>query len=96
MMMMIDPVFFHRTRNRYGIEGIVRIHHETTISNVLTFDAEQNQLTYQEVPMIYLFRKVIVQISVDESQLTRSRLILKLVDPIIPGFSVSSLKKRKG
>lgn len=77
--------------HRYGIEGIVCYTNESDRPDCLYFDGDQEKST------IYVFCKVIVQISVDDSNPARQKLVLKLVKPTIPGFSVaaSSLKRRK-
>jgi hypothetical protein len=81
---------------RYGVEGIVYTEHTEQLFPPFEFDADRAMLICQKIE-ISLFHRVVVQISVDTNNIARQRLVLKLVEPSIPGYSVisSSPKRRK-
>ena len=51
------------------------------------FDDEEPSQTKDGLK-ITLFHKMVVQLSLDSSNIQHEKLALKLVDPVIPGFSV--------
>ncbi|KAJ3125164.1 exosome catalytic subunit dis3 [Nowakowskiella sp. JEL0407] len=82
---------------KYGIEGFVYSSLDSNTESPFTFDPVKNRLTAgnQESITINLFDKVVVQVSIDEGAdggNYKSKLVLKLVEPVVKGFSVKSLK----
>ncbi|XP_055345726.1 exosome complex exonuclease RRP44-like [Paramacrobiotus metropolitanus] len=71
---------------KYGMEGTVMLTDKS--GNVqFRYNAEGPSVTIGNVTL-RTFDRVIVQISVDQSSLQHHRLVTKLVEPMIPGFSV--------
>nr|KAI8762821.1 exosome complex exonuclease RRP44 [Biomphalaria glabrata] len=77
---------------KYGLEGTVFLNDEgQKTSSLFVYDEEMNTQTAGNVT-IHVFDPVIVQLSIDRSNVQHMKLSLKLVKPEIPGFSVPSVK----
>ncbi|KAH9505754.1 exosome catalytic subunit dis3 [Bulinus truncatus] len=78
---------------KYGLEGTVFLNDEgQKTSSLFIYDEEMNTQTAGQVT-IHVFDPVIVQLSIDRSNVQHMKLSLKLVKPVIPGFSVPSVKE---
>jgi hypothetical protein len=80
---------------RYGIEGIVHTHPQGSEASVMTFDPDNDTLTCPTTGhVVRLFGKVQVRVVVEEAghaAAQRSKLVLRLVEPQVPGLSVDPL-----
>ncbi|KAJ3142637.1 hypothetical protein HK100_011927, partial [Physocladia obscura] len=84
----------------FGIEGIVHAKaasSEDDAAEFLTYDAIANTLLCETTgEKISIFKKVIVRVQVEEAgheAAQRSKLVVRLVEPVVPGLSVKSLGK---
>ncbi|RKO83298.1 hypothetical protein BDK51DRAFT_46976 [Blyttiomyces helicus] len=78
---------------RYGIEGYVYASPTDSTTSPFTYNGETNQLV-SESATIKLFARVTVLVAVEEAGVAaaqRSKLVLRLVDPVVPGLSVDSI-----
>ncbi|KAJ3379031.1 hypothetical protein HDU80_002614 [Chytriomyces hyalinus] len=89
---------------RFGIEGIVHSQAagpkgSTDNAQLLTHDAVANTLTCPTTgAQIRIFGKVIVRVSVEEAgqeAAQRSKLVVKLIEPRVPGLSVDPVEVQK-
>ncbi|KAI9018441.1 hypothetical protein DFJ74DRAFT_699635 [Hyaloraphidium curvatum] len=73
---------------RFGIEGIVHVSRAAGEPSTLVYDEDEQVLRQDEV-IIRVFSKVVVQITVEEmgQQSSRSKLVLKLLNPYIASLS---------
>ncbi|KAI8616572.1 hypothetical protein BC830DRAFT_1063292 [Chytriomyces sp. MP71] len=83
---------------RFGIEGIV--HSKSVIAgagDILIHDPASNTLSHPVTgAKISIFQKVVVRVAVEEAgheAAQRSKLVVKLVEPQIPGLSVEAIGK---
>ncbi len=77
----------------YGVEGIV--FSDTVDTSNYNFQAGSTSFTWENVK-VNLFDKVTVQVSVQEAGeggAQRSKLVLGLLKPSIPGFSIQDAKE---
>ncbi|XP_059142124.1 exosome complex exonuclease RRP44-like [Physella acuta] len=75
---------------KYGLEGTVFLNDEgQKSSSIFVYNEEMNTQTAGDVT-IHVFDPVIVQLSIDRTNVQHMKLSLKLVKPKIPGFSVPS------
>ncbi|KAI8844251.1 hypothetical protein BC829DRAFT_363903 [Chytridium lagenaria] len=85
---------------RYGIEGHVRVVTEERSQETYTFDAVGMTLTCKQSGHVFeIFGKVRVRIQVQEegnASAQRSKVVLDLLEPNIPGISVVPGKEAKG
>jgi len=72
---------------KYGLEGTIYLRGDKSKDNGWVFDDEEPSQTKDGVK-ITLFHKLLVQMSLDSSNIQHEKLALKLVSPVIPGFSV--------
>lgn len=78
---------------KYGLEGTVFLNNDkNSSSNLFVYDEEENIQTAGDV-VFHVFDPVIVQLSIDRSNVQHMKLSLKLVKPKIPGFSVPSVNE---
>ncbi|KAI8840365.1 hypothetical protein BJ741DRAFT_641874 [Chytriomyces cf. hyalinus JEL632] len=89
---------------RFGIEGIVHSQAagpkgSTDSAQLLTHDAVANTLTCPTTgAQIRIFGKVLVRVSVEEAgqeAAQRSKLVVKLIEPRVPGLSVDPVEVQK-
>ncbi|CAL1543487.1 unnamed protein product [Lymnaea stagnalis] len=79
--------------SKYGLEGTVFLNDDNQKSSSLfVYDEEMNTQSAGDVT-IHVFDPVIVQLSIDRSNVQHMKLSLKLVRPVIPGFSVPSVNE---
>lgn len=78
---------------KYGLEGTVFLNdaHKKT-SSFFVYNEEENTQNAGNVAF-HVFDPVIVQLSIDRSNVQHMKLSLKLVKPKIPGFSVPSVNE---
>jgi len=81
--------------DRYGIEGPVFLSAQSEL-NPFAFDEELNTLSCNSLTLS-IFDKVVVQISVDESQSHSYKFKLVCIDPVIPtaGSTKNGAKKER-
>ncbi|XP_076762263.1 exosome complex exonuclease RRP44-like protein Dis3 [Xylocopa sonorina] len=72
---------------KYGLEGTLYLNDNKESSVTFTYNSEDHSQTCQNI-VFHTFDPVIVQISLDRSNVQHEKLIFKLVKPFIPGFSV--------
>ena len=72
---------------KYGLEGTLYLNDDKTSSVTFTYNGEDHSQTCGDI-VFRTFDPVIVQISLDRSNVQHEKLIFKLVKPHIPGFSV--------
>ncbi|CAK9828415.1 Exosome complex exonuclease RRP44 [Anthophora retusa] len=76
---------------KYGLEGTLYLNDKKAASPVVfKYSNYDHSQTWGDI-VFRTFDPVIVQISLDRSNLQHEKLIFKLVKPYIPGFSVSSV-----
>ncbi|CAG0883873.1 unnamed protein product [Darwinula stevensoni] len=82
---------------KYGLEGNLFLNRdcEGGTSVQFQFNEEEPSQTCGKVTF-RLFDKVIVQISINASNVQHQKMVLKLVHPTVPGFSVPSQDLSKG
>lgn len=73
---------------KYGLEGTLYLN-EKKESSAFTYNGEDHSQTCGNV-VFHAFDPVVVQISLDRSNVQHEKLIFKLVKPFIPNFSVPS------
>ena len=73
---------------KYGLEGTLYLRDAKT---EFTYDSEAPSQTCQGVSL-KLFQRVVVRILLDDSNVQHEKLVLKLVTPSVPGFSVDPIK----
>ncbi|TRY82537.1 hypothetical protein DNTS_005849 [Danionella cerebrum] len=73
---------------KFGLEGTVFFENKDKPSPHLSFDSEGPTLKVEE-HTFHMFDKVKVTISLDASNLQHQRIRMALVEPVIPGVSVS-------
>ncbi|KFD47566.1 hypothetical protein M514_11567 [Trichuris suis] len=74
---------------KYGLEAPILVN-QRDAQVIFNFDAAKETLTVGNV-VLQMFDSVTVRLSIDESDAQHNRLKLQLVEPNIPGFSVSPL-----
>ncbi|CAG5093776.1 Similar to RRP44A: Exosome complex exonuclease RRP44 homolog A (Arabidopsis thaliana) [Cotesia congregata] len=80
---------------KYGLEGTLYLNKKGDTSGVkFTYNEEEHTQTCGDV-VFRSFDPVIVQLSLDRSNVQHEKLVFKLVKPEISGFSVPGVKKRK-
>ncbi|XP_076634514.1 exosome complex exonuclease RRP44-like protein Dis3 [Colletes latitarsis] len=73
---------------KYGLEGTLYLNDKKTSSSVsFTYNSEDHSQSCGDI-VFRTFDPVIVQISLDRSNVQHEKIIFKLVKPFIPGFSV--------
>ena len=70
---------------KYGLEGTLYIKTDSGF----VFDEDIPSQTHGDVTLT-LFQKLKVQLSLDQSNVQHEKLELKLIEPYIPGYSVSA------
>ncbi|OQV16180.1 Exosome complex exonuclease RRP44 [Hypsibius exemplaris] len=74
---------------KYGLEGTIMLSAKNDKTDIgFKFDQEDQSQTAGSVTF-RTFDRLVVQISVDQSSLQHHRLVVNVVEPIIPGFSVT-------
>lgn len=80
---------------KYGLEGTLYLNVDGTSSGPkFVFNEEESTQTCGKT-VFTVFHRVIVQISIDQSNVQHLKLSIKLVEPVIPGFSVAPAKKEE-
>ncbi|XP_044589542.1 exosome complex exonuclease RRP44 [Cotesia glomerata] len=80
---------------KYGLEGTLYLNKKGDTSGVkFIYNEEEHTQTCGDV-VFRSFDPVIVQLSLDRSNVQHEKLVFKLVKPEISGFSVPGVKKRK-
>merc|ERR1712079_362377 len=77
---------------KYGLEGTLFLRSKDSSDCEWSFDEDEPSQTCGEVK-ITLFMKVKVQVFLDSSDIQHEKLALRLVSPVIPGFSVSETRE---
>merc|ERR1711953_1031162 len=77
---------------KYGLEGTLFLRSKDSSDCEWSFDEEEPSQTCGEVK-ITLFMKLKVQVFLDSSDIQHEKLALRLVEPVIPGFSVSETRE---
>lgn len=72
---------------KYGLEGTLFLRAKDSDDSSWVFDEEEPSQTCAGVK-ISLFQPVTVQVSLDTRDVQHEKLALRLVSPVIPGFSV--------
>ena len=80
---------------KYGLEGTLFLRSKDGSGCEWSFDEEEPSQTCGEVK-ITLFMKLKVQVFLDSSDIQHEKLALRLVHPVIPGFSVSEAREEEG
>ncbi|XP_076167860.1 exosome complex exonuclease RRP44-like protein Dis3 [Ptiloglossa arizonensis] len=78
---------------KYGLEGMLYLKDKKTLSVSFTYNDEDHSQTCGDI-VFRTFDPVIVQISLDGSNVQHEKLIFKLVKPYIPGFSVPAVNTK--
>uniref|UniRef100_A0A0B6YBP1 Uncharacterized protein n=1 Tax=Arion vulgaris TaxID=1028688 RepID=A0A0B6YBP1_9EUPU len=73
--------------SKYGLEGTIFLNDEDRKSSKFVYNEEMDTQTAGNVTL-HVFDPVIVQLCIDRSNVQHMKLSLKLVKPVIPGFSV--------
>ncbi|KAJ1543941.1 hypothetical protein HK096_007988 [Nowakowskiella sp. JEL0078] len=80
---------------QYGIEGFVYASATPDSPSPFLFDPATNRLRAvgSSNVVVRLFDRVVVQVSIEEAGISgqRSKLVLRLVEPFVDGFSVESI-----
>ncbi|XP_035719355.1 exosome complex exonuclease RRP44-like isoform X1 [Vespa mandarinia] len=71
---------------KYGLEGTLYLN-KTEASVIFTYNREDHSQSYGNI-IFRTFDLIVVQLSLDRSNVQHEKLIFKLVKPEIPGFSV--------
>jgi len=80
---------------KYGLEGTVFLHQDQDKKQSLfTYNEEEGTQTAGAVTF-HVFDPVIVQLSIDRSNVQHMKLSLKLVKPHVPGFSIPSVSENE-
>ncbi|GAB1867172.1 Exosome complex exonuclease RRP44 [Camponotus japonicus] len=78
---------------KYGLEGILYLSNSTSSNSItFTYNSEDQSQTCGNIAF-RAFDPIIVQMSLDRSNIQHEKLIFKLVKPEIPDFSVPPLNK---
>ena len=77
---------------KYGLEGTLFLRSKDSSECEWSFDEEEPSQTCGEIK-ITLFMKLRVQVFLDSSDIQHEKLALRLVEPVIPGFSVSETRE---
>ncbi|XP_012269707.2 exosome complex exonuclease RRP44 [Athalia rosae] len=76
---------------KYGLEGTLYLSKKGENSPVtFVYDEEDQSQKYRDI-VFHSFDPVVVQLSLDRSNVQHEKLVFKLVKPVIPGFSVPVL-----
>ncbi|TRY61520.1 hypothetical protein TCAL_13903 [Tigriopus californicus] len=75
---------------KYGLEGTLYLRSDTDKSIAFHFDEDEPSQSCGDVT-IRLFQKLRVQLTLDSSNVQHEKLVLRLVEPHIPGFSVEAI-----
>ena len=78
-----------------SLEGTLFLRSKNSSDCEWSFDEEEPSQTCGEVK-ITLFMKLKVQVFLDSSDIQHEKLALRLVHPVIPGFSVSEIREEEG
>ncbi|BFZ19682.1 hypothetical protein BsWGS_22722 [Bradybaena similaris] len=73
--------------SKYGLEGTIFLNDEHQKTSKFVYNEETDTQTAGDVTL-HVFDPVIVQLSIDRSNVQHMKLSLKLVKPVVPGFSV--------
>lgn len=73
---------------KFGFEGTVFFENKVKPNPHLSFNSESSTLTV-EGHTFHMFDKVKVTISLDASNIQHQRIRMALIEPVIPGISVS-------
>ncbi|ELU08883.1 hypothetical protein CAPTEDRAFT_225692 [Capitella teleta] len=74
---------------KYGLEGTIFLSEDKKPS-IFTFNEKETTQSVGDVTL-HVFDPVVVQIAIDASNIQHQKLLLKLVEPSVPGFSVPAL-----
>ncbi|EZA55948.1 hypothetical protein DMN91_010758 [Ooceraea biroi] len=77
---------------KYGLEGTLYLNNPGTSSVTFTYNSEDQSQTCGDI-VFRAFDLIIVQMSLDRSNVQHEKLIFKLVKPEIPDFSVPPLSR---
>ncbi|CAG5119545.1 unnamed protein product, partial [Candidula unifasciata] len=72
---------------KYGLEGTIFLTSDSQKTSTFVYNEETDTQTAGDVTL-HVFDPVIVQLSIDRSNVQHMKLSLKLVKPVVPGFSV--------
>ncbi|KAK7114496.1 exosome complex exonuclease RRP44-like [Littorina saxatilis] len=73
---------------KYGLEGTLFLNApEKGAASLFTYDEEENTQTAGDV-VFHVFDPVTIQLFIDRSNVQNMKLSVKLVKPVVPGFSV--------
>ncbi|XP_011146134.1 exosome complex exonuclease RRP44 [Harpegnathos saltator] len=75
---------------KYGIEGTLYLNNPTASATTFIYKSEDQSQTCGDI-IFRAFDLIIVQISLDRSNIQHEKLFFKLVKPEIPGFSIPPL-----
>ncbi|KAL6261144.1 hypothetical protein P5V15_008672 [Pogonomyrmex californicus] len=75
---------------KYGLEGILYLNNPVSSSVTFVYNSEDQSQTCGDV-VFRAFDPIVVQMSLDRSNVQHEKLFFKLVKPEIPGFSVPPL-----
>ncbi|XP_033956817.1 exosome complex exonuclease RRP44 [Pseudochaenichthys georgianus] len=74
---------------KFGLEGTVFFDSKTKAAPTVVFDEEGPSLTVEQ-HTFHIFDRVIVTISLDASNIQHQKIRMSLIEPVIPGVSVSA------
>ncbi|KAF4075255.1 hypothetical protein AMELA_G00232410 [Ameiurus melas] len=74
---------------KFGLEGTVFFESKDRPAPRLSFDSEGPSLTVEDQHTFHIFDKVKVTISLDASNIQHQKIRMALLEPVIPGVSVS-------
>ncbi|XP_053471180.1 exosome complex exonuclease RRP44 isoform X2 [Ictalurus furcatus] len=74
---------------KFGLEGTVFFENKDRPGPRLSFDSEGPSLTVEDQHTFHIFDKVKVTISLDASNIQHQKIRMALLEPVIPGVSVS-------
>ncbi|XP_076462182.1 LOW QUALITY PROTEIN: exosome complex exonuclease RRP44-like [Babylonia areolata] len=78
---------------KYGLEGTLFLNApDKGSASLFTYDEEENTQTVGDV-VFHVFDRVVVQLSIDRSNVQHMKLLVNLVTPKVPGFSVPPAKE---
>ncbi|KAJ3333091.1 exosome catalytic subunit dis3 [Blyttiomyces sp. JEL0837] len=80
---------------KYGVEGVVHVRQQDEGEPILKYDVDNDSLVHPSGKgSIRIFDKVVVRLQVNEAGAAaaqRSKLVISLVQPVIPGLSIDPL-----
>ncbi len=79
---------------KYGLEGTLFLKDDPDAGVTFAFDEEEPSQTCCGVKL-RLFQEVRVQLSLDQTNVQHEKLVLRLVEPRIPGFSAEPTREEE-